>query len=132
MKHKIFGFVIASILLIMPFTWTASAEAPTEPPAPPKTSWTVDEVKVLVDQYADRYSVSRTTMHSVVNCESSYDYNIVGDQGRSHGLAQIFGPANPDISIEEANNPDFALDFMASNISKGRGSKWTCYRNLKK
>lgn len=104
----------------------AHAEAPTEK----KTAWTIQEVKVLVDYYADTYKVSRRTMHSVVACESGYNTRIVGDGGKSVGLAQIYAPAHPEISYEEKVDPYFALDFMARSISKGKGSMWTCYRRI--
>lgn len=107
-----------------------NAEAPTLPPEPVKTEWTVEEIKSMVDYYADKYGVSRQLMQKVVNCESSYNYKAVGDGGKSFGLSQIHKPSHPTITYEESTNPDFALDFMASNISKGKGNMWSCYKIL--
>jgi len=127
---------IIALLLIFPllsvsmFIGKVNAEAPTLPPEPVKTEWTVEEIKSMVDYYADKYGVSRQLMQKVVNCESSYNYKAVGDGGKSFGLSQIHKPSHPTITYEESTNPDFALDFMASNISKGKGNMWTCYRNL--
>lgn len=119
-------------LLITLFIGKASAEAPQPEPEKPlnKTEWTVEEVKILVNKYADKYKISRSTMHFVVNCESSYNYKAVGDGGKSFGLSQIHKPSHPSITYEESTNPDFALDFMAKNIANGKGSMWTCYRKL--
>lgn len=128
MIKKLFAVSLSLILLITLFIPKAEAEAPI---APVKTAWTIDEVKSLVDYYADMYHVKRATMQAVVNCESSYDYDIIGDHGHSYGLAQIYRPAHPDISKEEAINANFALDYMASQIADGNGSQWTCYRLYK-
>ena len=130
MNKKYFALLlIFPLLSVSLFTGKVDAEAPTEKMVE-KTEWTVEEVKSMVDYYADKYSVSRNTMHKVVNCESSYNYKAVGDGGKSFGLSQIHKPSHPSITYEESTNPDFALDFMASNISNGKGNMWTCYRKL--
>ena len=122
--------LIFPLLSVSLFFGKVHAEAPTLPPEPVKTEWTVEEVKSMVDYYADKYGVSRQLMQKVVNCESSYNYKAVGDGGKSFGLSQIHKPSHPTITYEESTNPDFALDFMASNISKGKGNMWTCWRKL--
>ncbi len=120
-------------LLVSFFIGTAEAEAPR---AEAKSEWTVPETMFLVDYYADMYHVKRQTMQSVVSCESGYVYDVPGDKrnGRyeSFGLSQIHLKDHPDVSYDEAIDPHFALEFMASNISKGRGGMWTCYRMLAK
>ena len=131
MNKKYFALMlIFPLLSVSLFFVKVHAEAPTLPPEPVKTEWTVEEIKSMVDYYADKYGVSRQLMQKVVNCESSYNYKAVGDGGKSFGLSQIHKPSHPTITYEESTNPDFALDFMASNISKGKGNMWTCYRNL--
>lgn len=89
------------------------------------------ELTTLSDYYAKKYVVSADTMRKVVWCESGWNTKAVGDHGKSHGLVQIHQPSNPQVTLEQAEDPDFALDFLAYNLSKGRGSMWTCYRNLK-
>lgn len=128
-KKYIALLLIFPLLSVSLFIGKVNAEAPTEKMVE-KTEWTVQEVKDLVDYYADKYGVSRTTMQKVVNCESSYNYKAVGDGGKSFGLSQIHTPSHPSITYKESTNPNFALDFMASNISKGKGNMWTCYRKL--
>lgn len=51
-----------------------------------------------------------------------------GDQELSYGLAMIHLPSWPDISVDQATDPDFSLDFLAQKLSQGKGSLWTCYR----
>lgn len=128
-KKYIALLLIFPLLSVSLFIGKVNAEAPTEPVVE-KTSWTVEEVKSMVDYYADKYGVSRQLMQKVVNCESSYNYKAVGDGGKSFGLSQIHKPSHPSITYEESTNPDFALDFMASNISKGKGNMWTCWKQL--
>lgn len=111
---------------------TTSAESPAVPQVPKKTSWTVQEVKDMTNQYADAYKVSRSTMNAVVSCESGYDYLATGDSGHSIGVSQIHGPSHPEITKDQALDPDFALDFMAKSIASGKGRMWTCYRNIYK
>lgn len=84
-------------------------------------------IPLLRDFYAEQYGVSTTTMDSIIQCESGYDPKAVGDKGKSHGLVQIYSPAHPTITIEQAESPFFALDFLAKNLSKGRGKMWSCY-----
>jgi len=69
-------------------------------------------------------------MYQTVKCESSFNPKAVGDHGTSIGLSQIHLPAHPDITKKEAENPDFALQFMASEFSKGRQWEWSCYTKL--
>jgi len=130
MNKKLLASVLSfSLLSVSFFIGNVEAEAPTEVMVQ-KTEWTVEEIKSMVDYYADKYGVSRQLMQKVVNCESSYNYKAVGDGGKSFGLSQIHNPSHPSITYKQSTNPDFALDFMASNISKGKGSMWTCYRQL--
>ena len=119
--------LIFPLLSVSMLIGKVNAEAPTESF---KTEWSVEEIKSMVDYYADKYGVSRQLMQKVVYCESSYNYKAVGDNGRSFGLSQIHQPSHPTITYEESTNPKFALDFMASNISEGKGNMWTCYRQL--
>jgi len=126
-KKYIALLLIFPLLSVSLFIGKVNAEAPVPEV---KTEWSVQEVKTLVDYYADMYGVSRQLMHKVVNCESSYNYKAVGDGGKSFGLSQIHKPSHPSITYEQSINPNFALDFMASSISKGKGEMWTCWRQL--
>jgi len=82
-----------------------------------------------IDFYASKYQVSKEVMNTVVKCESNYKPDAVGDRGNSFGLSQIHLPSwGGQITKEEALDPDFALEFMAEKLSKGKGNLWTCYR----
>lgn len=110
--------------------------------------YTTDIAKKLSNYYADKWEVSRNVMWSVIICEnkkldpdqqSTYRYTRdskkwgvkAGQQEKSYGLVQIHLPDNPDITYEQATDPDFSLNFLAEGLSKGQGNKWTCYRSIK-
>lgn len=63
--------------------------------------------------YAARYGVPFNILYGMIDYESGWDPNAVGDNGTSFGLAQIHRPAFPNISRTEALDPRFALDFTA-------------------
>ena len=85
----------------------------------------------LIDFYANKYGVDANLMRAVINCESRNVETAIGDGGKSYGLVQIHLPSWPEITKEQAINPDFALDFMAKKFSENRENLWTCYTLLK-
>lgn len=80
--------------------------------------------------YAERHGVSSSTIYAVIKCESTFNPNAIGDGGTSFGLSQIHLPAHPNITIEQAFDPDFAIEFMAKEMSIGNAWKWTCWKKL--
>lgn len=95
---------------------------------------------------AQEYGVSAQTMLSVISCESKYMVDVqsnhrytesnvpkgykVGDREQSFGLVQIHLPAHPNISKEQALDPEFSVEFLAKNLKQNRGNMWTCYREI--
>lgn len=95
---------------------------------------------------AREYKVNAQTMLAVIGCESQYQIDIqshhtyhegnvpkgysVGDREQSFGLVQIHLPVHPNITKEQAIDPEFAVDFLAKNLSAGRGGMWSCYKTL--
>ncbi len=93
-----------------------------------KSVYTKEEIITLIGLYAEEYGVDRDVMEQVVSHESSYKTTAVGDNGYSHGLAQIHLPSHPTITKEQAQDPHFALTFLAKNLKAGKGRMWTAYR----
>ncbi len=102
-------------------------------------------VQELVSKYSAIYHVSRQDMLDTTNCEnkehdpkarskSRYTFNdpkrgiIKGEQEQSYGLAMIHLPDHPDITLSEAEDPDFSIEFMAKNFAKGNQHLWTCWK----
>jgi hypothetical protein len=88
------------------------------------------DVPGKIGYYADKYNVSSSTISAVIKCESSFNTNAIGDGGTSFGLAQIHLPAHPHVTREQAFDPDFAISFMAKEMSIGNSWKWSCYKKL--
>ena len=84
-------------------------------------------------------------MHQIISCESGYNHKIqshhtyhgsnapvgysVNDREESYGLVQIHIPVH-DVTKEQALDPQFAIDFLAKNIARGKASMWSCWNNL--
>ncbi len=99
----------------------------------------------MVRQKAEEYGVSAQNMLAVIGCESKFNPTIqsqhyyteknvpkgynVGDREQSFGLVQIHLPAHPNVTKEQATDPEFAVDFLARNI-KTNPNMWTCYSKV--
>lgn len=86
------------------------------------------EVKELARKTANKYNLDEDKFLWVVGCESSFNPKAVGDGGKSFGAAQIYLPAHPEITEEQAKDPHWALDWMAKEWQAKRERKWTCAR----
>ena len=88
--------------------------------------------QALVTYYAKRYKVSEKTMRAVIKCESGWNTKAINNSKieYSAGLVQINLRAHKNITLAQAQDPNFAIRFLASNLAKGNGRIWTCYRNL--
>lgn len=100
----------------------------------------------LINDAAEQYQVSPEIMHAVIECESNYVVDVqskhrytftdarrgiyLGEREQSFGLGQIHLPDHPTVSYTEAIDPVFAVDFLAKALANGKGSWWTCFRNL--
>ncbi len=66
---------------------------------------------------AQRYDVPLSLLYGLINHESGFNINAVGDNGNSFGLAQIFLPAwKGTISKGQALNPLFALEWTSQKL----------------
>jgi soluble lytic murein transglycosylase-like protein len=89
-----------------------------------------ENIDQKIDRYALQYKVSAEVMRKVIQCESNFDPKALGDHNQSRGLVQIHKPSHPQITDEQAFDPDFAISFLAKHLSEGRGKMWTCWRQL--
>ena len=83
-----------------------------------------------VDCYADKHGVERWLLHHIVDAESDYNPMAHGDThmpGGSNGLVQINKRWNPSVTLAQAQNPDFALEWASSRLANGQCFLWsTC------
>jgi leucyl-tRNA synthetase len=93
--------------------------------------WTKERIDQEIEAAALKHGVSAEVMRKVVKCESGYKINARGDGGHSRGLVQIHSTYHPTVTDEMADDPAFALEFLAEKLSQGKGSLWTCWRMLR-
>lgn len=121
-------------MLLVSLLATTSVKAVTAPvitsAAPSQVKTHIETIDEKIERYANQYGVNLLLMKSVVWCESRNNPNAIGDSGHSRGLVQIYDTYHPTITNEQAFDPDFSLEFLASNIAQDRGYLWTCYRTI--
>lgn len=96
-----------------------------------KRVYTKDEVLSLIDKIATQNGVSALEMKAVIQCESQFRTTTIGDGGHSRGLVQIYDDFWPDVTHEQAFDPEFAIQFLATKLKNNQGYLWTCYRKMK-
>ena len=89
--------------------------------------WTVEEMKTLATEKAKAHGLNVFRFLETIRCESLWDRFAVGDQGRSHGLAQFYYPGRWGISTTSAYEPEIALEVMAQAWEDDRYSEWSCW-----
>lgn len=83
-----------------------------------------------MEEIAAKYKIAPSVLTNLVQSESTFDPNAVGDKNCSFGLAQINICAHKEIDKAEALDPDFALNYAAKAISEGTEDIWSvcnCY-----
>jgi len=103
-------------------------QAPIRPQEAPLS--TKQEMVAYASKEAQKAKISPTEVLGTIECESGWNPTATGDRGRSHGLAQIFSPAHPNVSLAQAEDPKWSIDFMVKSFEEGHASMWTCHREL--
>jgi len=141
MKYILIGLALFSCVFLSNAQTTTYIDIPPQPVevvvvvTPPVRAKTAlqgghTDIDALITIYAKKWAVSETILHKVIFCESGYNRYAIGDNGHSRGLVQIYDNYHPTITHEQAYDPNFAINFLAENISNGKGRMWTCYRNI--
>jgi len=91
-----------------------------------------ENYKTIIGTYAKNYDVSEALLTHLVMCESSFNRYALNDNPGieySVGLAQINLLAHKNITLEQAQNPDFAIKFIAEHVASGDAPRmWVnCY-----
>jgi len=70
-------------------------------------------------------------LYKVIECESSWNSNAIGDLGKAFGLAQFHKPTFDRFCEGEYKNPfDQIKCFVKMAAEKGQ-QHWTCFKLLK-
>lgn len=108
-------------------------------PEPPEQAYTQNggatHILPLLDAYSAKYGIYVGTLYDIIECETAHTFDpyiqsghyIDGVRENSHGLAQINLTIHSDITYEQATDPDYAIEFLARNLSEGRTWMWACY-----
>jgi soluble lytic murein transglycosylase-like protein len=120
MKLLIKGLLTAVLFLAV----SVNAQIVEAPVAPKET------VQDIIHFNAKKYNVSESLLTKVIACESSFVTNARGDGGHSRGLVQIHNLYHPTVTDAQADDPTFAIDFLASYVAQGKGHLWTCHRMI--
>ena len=81
----------------------------------------------IIDFDSAYYAVNPALVRGIIKRESNFNQYAKGDHGTSIGLVQIHLPAHPDVSVIEAENPLFAINFLTQNLATGNCHLWsTC------
>lgn len=119
-------------------------EAPKPAPEPPKPIKQYEppvedkeSIQELIKAKSAEYGVDPIIPIVIVENESRYNPKAKGDKtyvcpitgevAPSHGLAQINECWHPEVTLEQAQDPEFAVTFLVKAIAEGRCSEWsTC------
>lgn len=74
-------------------------------------------------------AIGNEQLIGIAGCESSFRLWVKGDHGTSVGLFQINLPSFPDVTEEEALDPEFSIGWAKEQFKKDP-TVWTCYRLL--
>jgi hypothetical protein len=110
-----------------PIVYAREPEPPQEVLIRVQIDWTRSRIEKEIEEQAEKYGVSAELMRIIINCESQYKIDARGDSGHSRGLVQIHNEYHPHVTDEMANDPQFAIAFLAKNLSKGNGKWWSCH-----
>ena len=82
-----------------------------------------------IDRVADENNIPRWKLHALAQCESSMNPKAknISSVESSHGLFQINIKAH-EVTIAQAQDPDFALAFVAKNWKKRYNMWYNCSR----
>jgi hypothetical protein len=98
------------------------------PPPEPPPIVVVETLEEKSNRIATEHGVATTSLANLVTSESQWNPNA--DNGYDRGLVQINRKAWPEITDEQAFDPEFSLHFTAEKISEGKGYMWVagnCY-----
>lgn len=91
---------------------------------------TTTPIETLIHEKAEKYNRDPEYLKAIIACESqgsttvqSYHIQKDGTRENSWGLSQINLDWNPNVTKEQAQNPEFAVEFLARNLGT---IPWSC------
>lgn len=114
---------MAALILVPSITTADSIDTPPSPKV---------QYQLLANSIATAYGVQIPLLRAVVNCESSFNPTAthISKREQSYGLVQINRLAHPNISIQQAEDPTFALTYLAKGL-KSNPQQWSCFSKVR-
>lgn len=130
-------FLVLLLVFLLSFIFYPIVSHGQTPPVEAKNTPKIVLIKQKVQTYADKYNVDPDDIYQTLDCESNHfespaiQSRVVGPLGRelSFGYAQIHLPDHPDVTYQQAIDPDFSIDFIAKNWTKHK-NWWVCTKKL--
>jgi len=116
------AFLIA--VLALPATPTLTVP---QPPADTVSISSTTPIEAYIALSATKHGVDAYQLLATLQCESGLDPHAINTKEGSFGIAQIHLVAHKDITIDQAFDWQWSVDWAAEQFSKGRQSMWTCY-----
>lgn len=77
---------------------------------------------------AQQYGLDPLLFSKVITCESQWRPEATSSTA-DFGIVQIHLASHSDVSLEQANNPYWAITWMAQQWVAKHQTWWTCYKN---
>ncbi len=103
-----------------------------------KTEYSKEDIYEIVKSSSATYGYKSEDVMKLISCETgnTFDTNlqsrVIQPYGRelSFGLAQIHIPSHPDITVSQAKNPYFAIEFIGKHWDERHQMWLICTKKL--
>ena len=113
-----------SIILVVLIFWVFSSIPPSKVVYTSAQNATIDDI---IAYNSSKYDVPARELIHIINCESGGKRSAhhLSPKEDSWGVVQINLKAHPNITKQQATDPNFSVDYLAKNIKRHK-SWWTC------
>lgn len=147
-KHTLLAAGLIAILIIggllsIPSSAKGDAIVETIPTNSANGAHSATTTTALLKEMATKVAIANglNTDHflGVIDCETGNTWDTTiqskyirkdGTQEQSFGLVQINLPSHTNITLQQAEDPEFAINWMAEEWVAGRQSEWSCWTKL--
>ena len=84
-----------------------------------------EPLKVMARGVALEYGIDEEKLFNIIEAESDWNPDAVGDNGHARGLLQIHDKYWPEITDEQAFDPLWSMRFFAQMDLDGKDHYWT-------
>ena len=83
----------------------------------------------LIALNSTKYNVPAHTLIAIIKCESNFNSKAINHTEKEYsvGLSQINLKSHKGISKADAENPSFAIEYLAKNIANNT-DHWSCQK----